>query len=118
MSGKVIRGNAKEVNGSERNGWVMGPFMPHGSLAHGGHEVKLWHYAENPEYGLKGFEGTEIIVTYGGRIRLTVWFEDGSNEEYVLDGKSHDYIILPPHKKHVVAEECPAFGVTVRWHTS
>jgi len=110
----VVRGNAEGVNASERKGWIMGPFMPHDSLAFDSHEVKLWRYDVNPEYGVKGFHGTELIVIYGGRIRLKVFFDDGSSDEYTLEGDSHDYIILPPHRKSVFAEVCPAFGVTVR----
>lgn len=119
MGEKIVRGNAAEANASERRGWVMGPFFSHDFLAHDPtHETKLWRYDTNPEYGVKGYHGTEFIVIYGGRLRLTVFFEDGKREEYVLEGATHDYIILPPHRKHVSAEVCPAFGVTVRWHTA
>jgi hypothetical protein len=119
MKEKVIRGTAAQANASERNGWVMGPFFSRGSLScDPTHETKLWRYDTNPEYGLKGFRGTEFIVVYGGRLRLMVLLDDGSKEEYVLEGASHDYIILPPHRKNVVAEICPAFGVTVRWHSA
>lgn len=112
----VICATAAEANQSYRRGWVIGPFFPDGSLEYDhDHEVKLWHYDSNPEYGVKEFLGTEFIVAYGGRIRIEADFPDGTKAEYVLDGATHDYILLPPHKKSVIAEECPAFGVTVRW---
>jgi hypothetical protein len=113
----VVRGTAALANESERKGWIMGPFItPITSVEFDGtHEVKLWHYDTTPEYGVKGFHGNELIVIYGGRLRLKVFFSDGVEHEYVLEGKSHDYIILPPHRKEVIPEECPAFGVTVRY---
>lgn len=112
----VIRGTAAETNQSNSRGWVIGSFFPHDSLPYDrDHEVKLWHYDANPNYGVKGFPGTEFIVAYGGRIRINASFMDGTKAEYVLDGASHDYILLPAHVKTVIAEECPAFGVTVRW---
>jgi hypothetical protein len=88
--------------------------MVAGTLAHSRHEVKLWRYDENPEYGVKGYPGTELIVIYGGRIRIHVFFDSGDEAIYVLDGSKEDYIILPPHRKNVTAEVCPAFGVCVR----
>lgn len=116
MKNHVIRGTAAQVNASERRGWVMGPFMPQESLAHDAtHETKLWRYDTDPEYGIKGYQGTELIVVYGGRIHLRVFFDDGTEGEYLLDGAAHDYVILPPHRKIVTAVDCPAFGVCVRY---
>lgn len=112
---QVIRGTAAEANQSERRGWVVGEFFPRNSLGHDDHEIKLWHYDQNPDYGVKGFLGREFIVAYGGRIRIIADFTDGTRGEYVLDGAKHDFIVLPPHEKSVIAEQCPAFGVTVRW---
>lgn len=116
MSERVVLSTAKGANAGPHKGWVMGPFMPLHSLAHTpGFEVKTWRYDSNPDYGVKPYDGTELIVVYGGTLQLEVTFEDGSAETFVLRGDNHEYIILPAHKKTVGAIKCPTFGITVRW---
>lgn len=109
----VIRGSA--ATASERDGWVVGHFMPEGLANRTDFEVKLWQYDTSLEYPPKSFGGTELIIVYGGVLRIWTICTDGSRELYVLDGKKRDYVILPPNvAKTVSVVTGPAFGVTVR----
>ncbi len=114
----AVRGTAAEANASLQKGWVVGHFMPPGVSQSDDFEVKLWHYDENPDYPFKEFDGTELIIIYGGMLEIEIE-ESEVFTQVVLDGTDHEYVILAPGtKKQVRVLQAPAFGVTVRWPSS
>ena len=118
MRKHIVVGNAKQANQSSKKGWIAGHM--HTGLAQTSFvEVKQWHYDEPFDYGQKIFQGTELITIYEGVLRFELEFPDGQKSEVVLNGETHDYVILPPDtKKRVIVEQVPAYGDTVRWPSS
>ena len=112
--GKIIFGNATELCASAAKGWVVGHFAE--GEAHSEHvEIKLWRYDTLPDYPKKAFSGTEFIVIYGGALRIE-GFVNEARFTYLIEGASHDFIMLPPGtEKQVFLIRAPAYGVCVRW---
>ena len=84
---QTIRGSAASANSSIRKGWLVGHFMPEGTIAYCKDlEIKSWHYDKDPNYGLKVFMGTEFISVEHGTIQIE--FEKPSKANATGDRKS------------------------------
>ncbi len=116
MISNLIKGTESSANAAKTRGWIAGYFMDPGPNLTNNLEVKLWRYDESFNYGKKKFQGTELIVIYGGKIRLELENDLGDRETLSLSGDSKEYVILPAGlTKEVVVEVAPAYGTTVRW---
>jgi hypothetical protein len=108
------RGIEQSANDSNTNGWIVG-HMQAGLGKTSSCEVKLWRYDATLDYPKKTFSGPELIVVYGGVIRLELE-KDGLVDYVVISGDDHGYVLIEPDTiKKVVVVQAPAFGVTVRW---
>jgi hypothetical protein len=116
MISDIIRGNESEAIAARTRGWIAGFFMPPGTANTNDLEVKLWRYEKPFDYGKKRFDGTELIVIYGGTLQLDLTDEAGQKSSEVLVGENIEYVVLPPSiTKEVSVLLSPAFGITVRW---
>lgn len=106
-------GTVSEAIKSDRQGWIIGHFMPKSSMAHTHElEVRVWDYPPNFNYGVKAFHGEELIIVYVGHLRITLGEKRSTTVHEVPAG---EYIIVPPGvKKNVLPLQYSA-GVTVRW---
>ena len=120
---QIVAGDAASAKASKNRGWIVGHFMPDGTLAHNTEmEIKLWHYDEDPNYGLKVFTGTEFIVVEKGTLLIELEIpsviagELPHKHGITLRGASREWAIIPPNcTKRAIVIQAPAWGVTVRW---
>jgi len=110
---EVICGTVQGVNDSPYDrGWAVG-HMHEGLRGTTDLEVKLWDYKDPIDYPKKNFGGTELIVVYGGAIRLLLEKDDQARTVVVPTGS---WVLLEPNITRVVEiVEIPAYGITVRW---